>query len=158
MLAPDSKDRTIEKALLVIKTNQRRLRLLGGDDVYSQRTLREGGEAAVGMVLAVPWHRKSNPESDFVKNSIKLWKYPVNWRTAMSYDAAQVLIKALKDKPTRCGVQEAISASDFSATGASGIIKFSPEGNRRNAPIQLVEVRASKDSPTGYDFFPLPSN
>jgi branched-chain amino acid transport system substrate-binding protein len=156
MLAPNVG--VLDKALLVVQANQRQLKLLGGDEVYSVKTLADGGEAAVGMVVAVAWHIDADPKSDFVRNSGQLWDGSrVNWRTAMSYDAAQALIAALKRDPTRLGVQQALSASDFSATGTSGSIRFLSSGDRMGT-IQLVEVRSGNRSGTGYDFVPVPSN
>lgn len=34
----------------------RRLNVVGGDNVYSIKTLELVGEAALGMLVAVPWH------------------------------------------------------------------------------------------------------
>lgn len=144
----------LDKVLLVIQANQKRLGLLGGDDVYAPKILADGGEAGVGLVVAVAWHIDGNPASDFSASSQKLWQGKVNWRTATSYDATQALIAALKRDPTRSGVQQALSASNFSANGASGVIKFLSSGDR-NSSIQLVEVRPSKNPATGYEFVPI---
>jgi branched-chain amino acid transport system substrate-binding protein len=73
----------------------------------------------------------------------------------MFYNAAQALTAALKRNPTRAGVQQALSASDFSATGAAGPIQFLSSGDR-NGSIQLVEIRPGNRSGTGYDFVPVP--
>ncbi len=145
----------LDKALLVIQANQKRLSLLGGDDVYAPKIMADGGEAAVGMIVAVAWHIDGNPGSDFPRSSGQLWGSPVNWRTAMSYDAAQALTAALKRNTTRAGVQQALSAPDFSATGASGTVQFLSSGDR-NGSIQLVEIRPGNRSGTGYDFVPVP--
>lgn len=155
MLAPNTD--MLDKAFLVIKANNKQLKLLGGDSVYSPKTLAEGGEAGVGMVVAVAWHIDASSESDFPRRSKELWRDQVNWRTAMSYDATQALIEAIKRdrNPTRQSVQKALSASDFSAKGASGTIRFLSSGDRIGK-IQLVEVRPDQKSKTGYNFFPLP--
>ncbi|GAB4205388.1 MAG: ABC transporter substrate-binding protein [Coleofasciculaceae cyanobacterium] len=145
---------TLDKALLVIQANQKQLSLLGGDDVYAPKILADGGEAAVGMLVAVAWHIDGNPGSDFPRRSEQLWQSRVSWRTATSYDAAQALIAALQRNPSRPGVQQALSTSDFSAAGASGTVQFLSSGDR-NAPVQLVEIRPGKISRTGYDFVPI---
>jgi branched-chain amino acid transport system substrate-binding protein len=144
----------LDKALLVIQANQKRLSLLGGDDVYAPRILADGNEAAVGMVVAVAWHIDSNPGSDFARKSEQLWQNQVNWRTATSYNATQALIEAIKRNPTRPGIQQALSTSNFSATGASTTIKFLSSGDL-NGSIQLVEILPSKTSGTGYNFVPI---
>ncbi|MEH1786711.1 ABC transporter substrate-binding protein [Nostoc sp.] len=152
MLAANTE--TLDKALQVIQINQKKLTLLAGDDVYTAKTLEIGREQAAGMVVAVPWHIDSDPKSDFPQKSRQLWGADVSWRSALSYDATVALIRALKSNPTRLGVQEALASSDFSASGASGTIRFLPSGDR-NAPVQLVKIVPGSRSGTGYDFEPV---
>lgn len=145
----------LDKALQVVQVNRKRLNLLGGDDVYTPKTLEVGGDAAVGMVLAVPWHLNGDPTSAFPRQSRQLWGADVNWRTALSYDATRAVSAALERNPTRTGVQQALSSSDFSTTGASGTIQFLQSGDR-NAAVQLVKIVPGSRSGTGYDFVPVP--
>ncbi len=145
---------TLDRALQVVQINQKRLSLLGGDDVYTVKTLEVGGEQASGMVVAVPWHIEGDGNSKFPETSRQLWGGDVSWRTAMAYDATVALIAALEQNPTRSGVQQALSASNFSAMGASGAIRFLPSGDR-TSPVQLVKIVPGKRSRTGYDFEPL---
>ncbi|MEH2275457.1 MAG: ABC transporter substrate-binding protein [Nostoc sp.] len=152
MLAANTE--TLDKALQVVQINQKRLILLGGDDVYTVKTLEIGREQAAGMVVAVPWHIDSDPKSDFPQKSRQLWGGDVSWRSALSYDATVALIEALKRNATRSGVQQALFSSDFSATGASGTIRFLASGDR-NAPVQLVKIVPGSRSGTGYDFEPV---
>ncbi|MEH2027211.1 ABC transporter substrate-binding protein [Nostoc sp.] len=152
MLAANTE--TLDKALQVVQINQKRLTLLGGDDVYTSKTLEIGTEQAAGMVLAVPWHIDGAPKSDFPQKSRQLWGADVSWRSALSYDATVALIAALERNPTRAGVQQAVASSDFSATGASGTIRFLASGDR-NAPVQLVKIVPGSRSRTGYDFEPV---
>lgn len=146
---------TLDKAMLVVQVNGKRLKLLGGDDVYTPKTLQLGGLAAENMVLAIPWHIGANPQAEFPKAATQLWGANVNWRTAMAYDAAKALIAGIGRNPTRIGVQQALLAPDFSAQGAAGDIKFLPSGDR-NQTVQLVTIQASSDTPWGYKFVPLP--
>jgi branched-chain amino acid transport system substrate-binding protein len=152
MLAANTE--TLDKALQVVQINQKKLTLLAGDDVYSAKTLEIGREQAVGMVLAVPWHIDSNPNSDFPQKSRQLWGADVSWRTALAYDATVAIIAALERNPTRVGIQQVLASSDFSASGASGAIRFLPSGDR-NAPVQLVKIVPGSRSRTGYDFQPV---
>lgn len=146
---------TLDKAMLVVQVNGKRLKILGGDDVYTPKTLQLGGLAAEGMVLAIPWHILGNSQAEFTKTANQLWGGEVNWRTAMAYDAAQALIAGIKRNPTRTGVQQALLAPDFSAQGAAGTIKFLPSGDR-NQTVQLVKIQAGSGTPWGYKFVPLP--
>ncbi|MBW4609469.1 MAG: ABC transporter substrate-binding protein [Hassallia sp. WJT32-NPBG1] len=155
MLASNTE--TLDKALQVVSVNDKRLALLGGDDVYTLKTLELGREKAIGMVVAVPWHIDGNFSSDFPQKSRQLWGADVNWRTALSYDATKALIAALEINPTRPGVQQALTSSNFFATGASGAIRFLRSGDR-NAPVQLVKIAPGTRSRSGYDFVPVPQS
>ncbi|MFH7024659.1 MAG: ABC transporter substrate-binding protein [Heteroscytonema crispum UTEX LB 1556] len=153
MLAPNND--TLDKALQVVQVNEKRLNLLGGDDTYNLKTLEIGREKAVGMIVAVPWHIEGNPTSDFPQKSRQLWGADVNWRTALAYDATRAFIAALERNPSRSGIQQALTRREFSATGASGPIRFLASGDR-NAPVQLVKIVPGTRSRTGYDFEPVP--
>jgi branched-chain amino acid transport system substrate-binding protein len=146
---------TLDKAMLVVQVNGKRLKILAGDDVYTPKTLQLGGLAAESMVLAIPWHIGANPQAQFPKAATQLWGGEVNWRTAMAYDAAKALIAGIGRNPTRTGVQQALSASNFSAAGAAGDIKFLASGDR-NQTIQLVTIKPGKRTAFGYEFVPLP--
>ncbi len=145
----------LDKALLVIQANQGQLALLGGDSAYKPQILQDGGKNAVGMVVAIPWHVLAHSNSPFVKGAAQLWKTSnVNWRTAMAYDAVMAFAKAIKEKPTRQGIQQALSNPSFSANGASSTIRFLPSGDR-NQPVQLVMIKSGKISGYGYDYVPI---
>ena len=146
---------TLDEAMLVVQVNGKRLNILAGDDVYTPRTLQLGGLAAENMVLAIPWHILGNSQAEFTKAANQLWGGEVNWRTAMAYDAAKALIAGIGRNPTRTGVQQALSASNFSAAGAAGDIKFLVSGDR-NQTIQLVTIKPGKRTAFGYEFVPLP--
>ena len=157
LLAPNTD--SLYKALAVAQANNKRLPLLGGDDVYGDRTLQDGGAATEGMVVAIAWHVDGTLTSaDFRNQSIQLWGTAgVNWRTAMSYDAAKALITAIQrqSQPTRTGTQQVLSSTDFFTKGASGTIQFESSGDRRNPPVQLVKVVKAKVPTTGYYFAPV---
>jgi branched-chain amino acid transport system substrate-binding protein len=160
MLAANSA--TLEPAFEVIAVNRQNLPLLGGDSLYRRDTLVSGGENAVGMILAVPWHIQANPASAFPTEAAKLWGGDVNWRTAMAYDATEAIVTALRQAPTREGVKQTLNNADFAATGADAEIYFQPSGDRNRAPVLVTIVKAPPDKPkgrsgTGYDFVPIGS-
>lgn len=155
MLSPDYE--ALDKALQVLTVNNRRLFVLGDmGTMYSKTTLEVGGASAVGMVMAVAWHIEGDRTSEFTKRSRGLWKADVGWVTAMAYDATMAAIAAIERSPTRQGIQEVLSASDFVAQGAAGEIRFLSSGVR-NMPVQLVKVNRVNPSRsgTGYDFVPM---
>lgn len=167
----------IDRALQVVYINRRRLNLLAGDGFYMTKTLEIAGEDAEGMVLAVPGSLVGEKGKIFRAKAMQLWgkdstdrtlnngnnidnidinlltseRVSVNWRTALAYDATQALIAAIRNNPTRNGVQRSLSASNFSVTGSTGIISFRPTGDRETA-VQLVVVKSTKN---GYQFKPL---
>ena len=147
----------LDRVLQVVQLNQRKLALLGGDDIYSPKTLSVVGEATQGMRIAVPWHILAHPNSSFVQESRQLWGADVNWRTATSYDAmsAFTAIAATEPNLSRERIQSTLASPSFSVTNGSGIVKFSTSGDRNQA-IQLVTVVAGRRSGYGYDFVPLP--
>ena len=146
---------TLDKALQVVEVNHQRLSLLAGDDVYAPKTLQVVGESAQDMVLAIPWHSKNNPNTEFVHNADRLWGGEVNWRTAMAYDAAQALINAiaLNPNPTRIAIQKTLADPHFSTAGANGQVHFLPSGDRLKS-IELVKVRSGKGN-FNYKFTPI---
>ncbi len=139
----------------MIHVNRKRLSLLGGDDIYTSKTLQIGGEAAQGMVLEIPWHINSNPKSDFAQTSNQLWGAEVSWRTAMAYDATQAIIAAIANSPqvTRASIQESLTKNNFAAAGANEQVRFSPSGDRLSN-IQLVEIRSTNNN-IGYELVPF---
>ncbi len=147
---------TLDKALQVVQVNRQRLSLLGGDDVYTPKTLQVAGELAEDMVLAIPWHIDSKPEAEFGQVARKLWVGDVNWRTAMAYDAAIALIAAIERRPTRLGVQQVLSNPNFSVLGACDQIRFLPSGDRLK-PIELVTIQPSEGNSFSYEFTPIVS-
>ncbi|MGB7708602.1 MAG: ABC transporter substrate-binding protein [Microcoleus sp.] len=157
LLAPNRG--SLDKALVVAQANDKRLPLLGGDGIYGDTTLQDGGAVLEGMVVAIAWHVDGTLTSaDFRNQSIQCWgTADVNWRTAMSYDAAKALITAIQrqSQPTRTGTQQVLSSTDFFTKGASGTIQFESSGDRRNPPLQLVKVVKAKVPTTGYYFGPV---
>lgn len=134
---------TLNQTFAVIQENQRQLPLLGGDSPYRSTTLEKGGTDAEGMVLAVPWHIAADRTADFPKMARQLWGGDVSWRTAMTYDASQALIQALKTAQDRSGIQAALISPEFTAEGASGTVRFLRSGDR-NQRTQLVKIVPSK--------------
>ncbi|MEO1341443.1 MAG: ABC transporter substrate-binding protein [Cyanobacteria bacterium J06635_13] len=145
---------TIDQAYLLMQLNDRQLPLLGGDSLYKPQTLEIGGEKAVSLVTAVPWHALGSVNQEFPAAARRLWGGDVSWRTAMAYDATKTLIVGLTNSPSRTGVQKALAQAGFNLSGATGTVKFLKSGDR-NGAVQLVEVQPGKRSSYGYDFVPL---
>ncbi|BAW97563.1 receptor ligand binding family protein [[Synechococcus] sp. NIES-970] len=147
---------TLNQALQVIQVNREELPIVAGDSLYKPEILQIGGRDAAGMVVAIPWHILSHPNTAFPQVSRALWGGDVNWRTALSYDAAIALFTGIRQSPTpdRTAVQAALANPGFSAPGAAQTIQFLPSGDR-NQPMEMVTVQAGERSGFGYDFVPV---
>jgi len=116
------------------------LKLLGGDTLYSNTTLNEGGEAVEGLILAVPWFRGASGAQEFSQTARQLWGGDVSWRTAMSYDATQAFIQTLFGNPDRTKVLQRLREVTLPSSETSGeVLQFTPDGERVSEPI-LVKV------------------
>ena len=87
---------TVSRAIAIAQANAelpegQRLQLLGGDTLYDEDILSQGGYAFEDLILVIPWQN----ESDYTKAAQERWKKEVGWRMAMSYDATQVITKVL---------------------------------------------------------------
>jgi branched-chain amino acid transport system substrate-binding protein len=149
LLAP-SVDR-INQAVDIAIANKNRLPLFSYSVMYTFKTLQLGQENVNGMVLTVPWHPAAFPSNPFPTKAFKQWGGEVNWRTALSYDAAKAIIAGLKQSNTRDGLQVALSSSGFLVDGATGKFGFLPSGDRSGSAI-LVKVQPGSKSGTGYNF------
>lgn len=155
----------IRQATALARANHGRLNLLGSPTLDTATTLELGQSAVNGLLLAAPWYPKVLPDSPFPQEAAKLWGGPVNWRTAMAYDATQAIVAGLQaaiaagvqSTPTREGLKDALRSSDFATHGASGSIRFIQSGERQivSGFGVLVEVKLVPGSQFGYDFVPL---
>jgi ABC-type branched-subunit amino acid transport system substrate-binding protein/serine/threonine protein kinase len=160
VILPDANinPRTFEKASKLIKANQGRYWIMGGNTLYSPKTLEfTGQEALKRLVLVVPWHHLSSPNPEFAQAAQKLWGGEVSSRTALAYDAASALITVLEKlpHPSRTRVQKALADPNFQATGATGIVSFKANGNRKEPVVEWVKVVPSKCSLYGFRFIPV---
>ena len=162
VLLPDSQtsSNAFRNSLKLIKANQGRYWMMGGDSFYNPELLQLAGKEAVNrLVVAIPWHSLSSPNLEFRDSAQKLWGGQVSWRTALTYDATRALIRALEKQPqqNRMGVQQALADPLFEVKGATGMIHFSPKGDRLESNIQLVNVVPSSGSDYEYQFSPVNS-
>ncbi|MDZ8235824.1 MAG: ABC transporter substrate-binding protein [Nostoc sp. ChiQUE01a] len=144
--------RSISYATKVAQEVKGRKPLFASETMYSAKTL-ENGRDVEGMVVPVYWHRDANKNNPFAENAFGLWKARVNQRTAGAYDAMQVIIAGLKENNTREGLQKVLSNLNFSTSGATGNIMFSPSGERQGEALLVKIERCERcSSGTNYDF------
>ncbi|MGK7877885.1 MAG: ABC transporter substrate-binding protein [Xenococcaceae cyanobacterium] len=172
VLFPDAKvdPYAFLNALKVIRANQNRYLMAGGDSLYTTDILQERA-LALNIVVSIPWHDLNSPNREFTTAAKNLWGGSVSWRTAMAYDATRVLTVALQNQSPlnpieslqawldpsirRSYIQQSLKKPDFRATGGTGEISLEPTGDRQDSVVELVKVVPYKCSPYGYTFIPL---
>jgi branched-chain amino acid transport system substrate-binding protein len=151
MLFPSAQ--TVPRAISVARANEKlapaqQLRLLGGDALYDNRTLINGGQAIEGLTLAVPWFGNSA----YAERANERWGGRINWRTASSYDAVQALVKTLTGSVSREQVVQSLKSLQLSPSETSGnALEFDASGNREEEPL-LVQTSRGVNRPRGSDF------
>lgn len=155
---------TIDEAAKIVKAQgeaqgEDRLALFGSNSMYTGKIFEIGEEGLEGMILAVPWHRDAVEDNNsFPDNAFELWGGPVNWSTALAYDATKVIIEGLKKSETREGLQKALKEPNFSFDGATGTVTFDDDGDRQEQLQVLVIIKADYNKPNPYSFELLNSN
>ncbi|MCY6491722.1 bifunctional serine/threonine-protein kinase/ABC transporter substrate-binding protein [Leptolyngbya sp. GGD] len=150
-LAPNAE--LLDRTLLIINANQKRLPILAGDALYNSRILTELGSAASGMVVAIPSAQTQLQNSPFEQQAKSVWGRAPGWRSALGYDATQAMIAALQKAPTRNGIRATLSTPSFTTIGAVQSVSFTPEGDRETE-ITLVRVTGAKSGK--FIFQPIP--
>jgi branched-chain amino acid transport system substrate-binding protein len=143
----------VPRAIAVARSNTQlppgqKLRLLGGDVLYDNRTLINGGAAVKDLVLVVSWIANT----PYAEDAKTRWGGRVSWRTANSYDAAQALIKVLSKDVSRTAVLKKLRSVNLSRQETAGNpLKFESTGDRVEEPLLVQAVRGG-ERPIGSDF------
>ena len=117
------------------------LKMLAGDTLYTNETLTSGGNNVEGLIIAVPWFRETLQAKSFAQKSARKWGGDISWRTAISFDATQALIKTLSNNATRDTVLRGLENVSLTASETSGYpLKFTPEREREGQSI-LVQIK-----------------
>lgn len=161
LVIPDGQvTNSLENAIEMIKANGDRNWIVGPWTLYEPRTLEVAKElkSLEKLGISVFWHPLMSFDKKFPQNAEKLWGGPVNTRSALTYDAAKTLIKALEmqPEPSREGMQKTLADPKFKAEGATGIIEFdSKTGNRKNPPKRVAHIVQCSREQFGLTFVPI---
>lgn len=152
----------LDVALKLAKANRGRLPLYGSPSFYTQETLALEHKAQ-GMVLPSLWTPESVPGQAFPKAAEALWSGPVNWRTATSYDATQIIIQVVEQleranppQPiSRKALYQVLSDEvNFFYQGVTGEIDFG--GSKKSQrTVGLLRVEANPSNSAQFRFQPL---
>ncbi|NET26050.1 ABC transporter substrate-binding protein [Okeania sp. SIO1I7] len=143
VLIPDGQvTNSFANALKIIEENGGQNWIVGDSSIYSPKTLKIAQPQLLEkLIVTINWHPLSNSKSDFSQTTEQLWGGPVSGRTALSYDAARVLIKGIRQQSTRRGIQKILTDKNFHVEGVTGKIEFKPgTGDRQKLPLELVRV------------------
>ena len=169
---------SLSNAIDVIETNQGRLWIAGSSSLYNTETLKrledEEQNTLKNVVAYTPWHYASDCRTrlgqSFCAQARKFWGTSfVSWRTATAYDATRALIAALPKiqgesdpgsrQELRILLKERLAASDFAASGATGVIEFDPSThNRESPPTELVKILPCGSQEFSLSFVPTQYN
>jgi eukaryotic-like serine/threonine-protein kinase len=159
ILSPSHLPDASKNVMAFIKANDNRNWIAGTGGVYSQKTLETCSQlkSCDRLLASSSWHPLAAPDRTFADRTRQLWGGNVSHRTALSYDAAKVLIKAIEtqQQPSREGMQKTIASQSFSATGASGTIEFDAQGDRKNFRPGLVHIVKCQKEQFGVTFVPI---
>jgi len=159
VLSPSHVPIAINNAMALFQANLDRNWVVGTGGIYSQKTLEAAAQlpSFEKMAAAVSWHHLNSPNRKFLEDTRKLWEGNVSHRTALTYDAAKTLIKAIEEQqqPSREGMQKTIANPNFSATGATGTIQFDKTGDRKNFSPRLVHIVKCSQEKFGVTFVPI---
>ncbi|MDZ7970553.1 MAG: AAA-like domain-containing protein [Nostoc sp. DedSLP03] len=134
----------IAQARSNIPNFSKRLKLLSGDGLYGDRSLKQPFE---GLILAPPWFEEDDngQEKEFTKKVKKIWSKRLYWETATSYDATKAFIKAITSSinPNRKTVLKNLKSVKLHSNETSGDDLNFLEGERKQKPV-IVKVVKSK--------------
>ncbi len=158
VLIPDGQvTDSLVHALKVIKENRGQNWIVGDASLYSPKTLKiPQPELLEKLILTIHWHHLNSPKPNFSQTTVQLWGGPVSARTALTYDAAQVLLQGIRQQPTRRGIQKTLADETFRVEGVTGTIEFKAgTGDRQERAIERVRVVPCPNQFYGLTFLPM---
>lgn len=138
-----------QKAINIIKLNNREKPVLGSNTLYLQEVLNQAKDTTVNrLLLAVDWHQNQCGAAAFAKQINEYWGGDLNRRTALAYEAVQAVLQAIKlsNSPvTRQDIQQKLSETGIipEVAASSAIIKalpisFDARGDRRELTTRVI--------------------
>ncbi|WP_246844419.1 ABC transporter substrate-binding protein [Hydrocoleum sp. CS-953] len=159
ILIPDTPvtNNSFTNSLEIIKENDNQNWIIADSGIYSPKTLNIAQPKLLEKVIVtINWHHLNSPQPEFAQTTVQLWGGPVSNRTALSYDAAKVLLEGIRQQPTRQGIQNILADQSFSIDGVTGKIKFKPgTGDRQKLPLELVKIVPCPNQMFGFTFIPV---
>ena len=145
------------RLLSIIRENNGDLPIIGNEVVKDQTLFNFSSQQLKKLVISLPWH-----SSSYQNNTIALpdfWgnRSQLDHRIAMTYDATQVLIKALDSVPldldprdARQQIQAIIKDPNFNLNGITGEISFN-NSDRSQSINSLVQPKCTETKCEGFE-------
>ena len=147
----------------IIQENKGQNWVFADSSLYSNELFSENNqdlpfEIFQKLIITVDWNRfdKDQNKPKFPDENRQIWG-GISDRTALSYDAVQVLIEGIRGshKPTKEEIQKRLAASNFIVDGVTGPIKFQKgTGDREEKPLVLLRV-CKRRNDNSLHFVPL---
>ena len=128
--------------------------IMGGDGIGSPGYIKNAGKAAEGTLITQPFLLDAaiGKAKDFGKDFHAKFDKDPDWMAATSYDAAGILIEAIRESAgvrggaTRAGVRSNIARMNSRETGFSGVtgITYFDENGDCYKPIYVMTVKDGK--------------
>ena len=123
--------------------------ILGGDGIGSPGYIKGAGDAAEGTMITQPFLLDAaiGKAKDFGGDFTAKYKKDPDWMAATSYDAAGILIDAIKNSDkSRLGIRqelEKLNSRDTGYTGVTGVTYFDENGDCYK-PVYVMTVKGGK--------------
>ncbi|MEO1402909.1 MAG: ABC transporter substrate-binding protein [Cyanobacteria bacterium J06635_1] len=143
-------DTALQKAVDFIKLNDGDKPILGANTLYLQKVINEGQDTLVDrLFIAVDWHPQQCGAETFSQQVREYWGGDLNRRTALAYEALQVIVSKLPAAPaskvTRGYIRQKLSetgitegAAPQSDVLAGQTISFDARGDRREITTRAI--------------------
>ncbi|MDY6937692.1 MAG: bifunctional serine/threonine-protein kinase/ABC transporter substrate-binding protein [Cyanobacteriota bacterium] len=111
VLMPDAEvSDSVDNAIEMLVANGDRNWIVGGWSLYNPKTLKNAARlpSLEKITISVPWHPLTSSNREFPEAARQLWGGSVSGNTALAYDAARAIVRAiqLQDRPSRRGMQQ----------------------------------------------------
>jgi|GEM_PF-1305059 len=144
-----------QNAVKLIEANRGEKVILGANTVYSQEVFdqvrQQAGDRALGnrLIMAVEWQQQCGAP-DFLEEVDRTYVGGgINRRTALAYEAAQVLVEQIRRNPNinPAQMQAALAGSTpIQSDVVNNTISFSPNGDREEYDSRLLVTLARQNN------------
>lgn len=135
-----------------LQENQLPIKLFGSPTLYTEQTIKLGGETVEGLILSVPYYPDEKEKNSFRQ----LWQTELNtWRSPMAKDATKAIATGLEQllkqpQPTRQELDNILRNPNFKVKGVTGEFNLDKNVGERRFLFQsgrtdaLIQIQNGK--------------